>query len=86
MTCGPSQVSDILGDELIAKLREAGFAVVPLNATRSMRDAAANAMRRRQDAMGIDWFPVSNKAKAGIRWDAMIAAWMASETAPARDA
>ena len=52
--------------------------LVPRKATEAMRKASNDAMRKRQSDMGESWFWVSNRSKAGIRWDAMIAAWEAS--------
>lgn len=49
--------------------------LVPRIPTKEMLDAACQAMRRRQEEMGEDWFPVSNKVKALIRWEAMLKAW-----------
>lgn len=48
---------------------------VPRTPTKGMIDAACQAMRRRKEAMGDDWFPVSNKVKATLRWEAMLKAW-----------
>lgn len=49
--------------------------LVPRNPTKAMLRAACDAMRKRQAALGEDWFLVSNMIKAAIRWDAMIKAW-----------
>lgn len=56
-------------------LADAGLVIVPRHATMPMRGAASQVMRRRREIMGDDWFPASNTVKAGIRWNAMIAAW-----------
>lgn len=56
-------------------LTSATLVAVPREPTKAMLDAACQAMRRRQDQLGEDWFPVSNKVKARLRWEAMIAAW-----------
>lgn len=60
---------------LDAQLRKEGLCIVPLTPTPAMKGAAADAMRRRQADMGEDWFAVSNKEKAGLRWTAMLEAW-----------
>ncbi len=49
--------------------------LVPRVPTKAMVDAACQAMRRRREEMDEDWFPVSNKVKAMIRWEAMLKAW-----------
>ena len=54
---------------------------LPRTPTAAMLDAACQAMRRRQQDMGTEWLPVSNEAKARIRWDAMVAAWEAEQGA-----
>lgn len=55
-------------------LIQGGFVQVPRIPTKAMLDAACQAMRHRQETMGQDWVPVSNKVKACIRWEAMLAA------------
>ncbi len=52
---------------------QGGFVQVPRIPTLAMLDAACQAMRHRQETMGPDWTPVSNKAR--ILWEAMLAAW-----------
>ncbi len=49
--------------------------LVPRRPTVRMVEAACDAMRKRQVQMGEDWYPVSNKDKARIRWAAMIVEW-----------
>ena len=64
----------------LERIRELGWqpvgsdlVLVPRVPTKAMLEAATQAMRRRQEELGEDWFPVSNKVKALIRWEAMLA-------------
>jgi hypothetical protein len=65
----------IIGAEVMAQLRAAGFRIVPEIATIPMRNAATKAMVRRRQALGDDCPWVSNSTKANIRWEAMLKAW-----------
>lgn len=67
----------LIGAPAVERLRQAGLVIVPLAAICSMREAASQAMRKRQMVMGEDWVYVSNKQKAAIRWNAMIEAYYA---------
>ncbi len=60
------------------KLRFTGLCIVPIKPTDPMKDAAGQAMRKRKEAMGDDWFVVGTKTKAGLRWKAMLEAWWAA--------
>jgi hypothetical protein len=62
----------LIGKEAVEKLHEAGYRIVPKQATHSMKDAAMKAMWPR-NRRGLSW--VSDMEKAGIRYEAMLAAW-----------
>lgn len=68
-------VCDEFRADATAALSGIDLVAVPREPTKAMLDAACQAMRRRQDQLGEDWFPVSNKIKARLRWEAMLEAW-----------
>lgn len=75
---------DHLPEQYVAldeRLRNEGLCIVPIKPSDAMKDAAAQAMRKRKEAMGSEWFLVDNKTKAAIRWTAMLNAWWAARFA-----
>jgi hypothetical protein len=66
----------IIGAEAVEALHRAGYRIVPTVPSPAMRRAAAEAMATRKRKMGVQWFYVSNRDKAAIRWAAMLDVWV----------
>lgn len=64
----------IIGTMAVEALHAAGFRIVPAVATTAMKEAARNAMWKRRAEGATAW--VSEREKAAIRWEAMLAVWI----------